>query len=140
MAVGLKSAVALATGLLTALCGCAHSYYYVPEIDGEGAIHGRKGGIVYTIPPKGQSELTLRVRALGIKRVHETQMLGMRMSFARPKGTAREPGISNSIPFNGRFIMGLDRPKARLRDSTATTLAPNKQPNFFLRIRTIPTT
>lgn len=83
---------------LIALSGCAHSYYYLPEIDGEGAIHGRKGGIIYTIPPTGTPELTLRVRALGIhKGAKDTLMLGMRMSFIRPKQGAPTAGAQEYL-------------------------------------------
>lgn len=72
----------------TSLGGCAHSYYYQPEIAGEGAIHGKKGGIVYSVPPGEQPELTLRLRALGINSVHDVQMLGVRMSVRRSGKTA----------------------------------------------------
>lgn len=74
--------------ILIVLGGCAHSYFYSPEIAGEGAIHGKRGGIVYTIPSTGQGELTMRVRALGIHKVHNFEMLGMRMSFGRPAGSS----------------------------------------------------
>jgi len=72
-------------GVLTS-SSCAHSFYYLPEISGEGAIHGKKGGIVYSVPAEGKPELTVRVRALGIKSAKGVQMLGMRMSFACPPG------------------------------------------------------
>jgi hypothetical protein len=76
------------TLILSALAACAHSYYYLPEIGGEGATHGKKGGIIYTIPSKGQAELTMRARSLGIRKIHNVQMLGMRLSFVRPAGVA----------------------------------------------------
>jgi hypothetical protein len=85
---------------LVVFCGltaCAHSYYYVPEIDGQGDIRGKKGGSVYSIPAEGQAELTMRVRYLGIKKIHDTQMLGIRMSFVRPAKV--EKNISNIQEF-----------------------------------------
>ena len=82
------------------LFGCAHSFYYLPEIKGEGATHGRKGGVVYAIPPAGQPELTMRIRSLGIHKTKKAQMLGIRMTFLRPNGTQGVASLHETIDPN----------------------------------------
>jgi hypothetical protein len=84
--------------LFSGLLGCAHSYYYKPEISGPGAIYGEKGGIVYTIPPQGTPDVILRVRSLGIHRVHNVQMVGVRMSFGRAAGVAPSSPSAGAAP------------------------------------------
>jgi len=74
--------------IVLGLTACAHSYYYLPEIDGEGAIHGKKGGIVYAIPSQAHADFVVRVRSLGVKKTHNVQLLGMRLSFGPPEGAA----------------------------------------------------
>ena len=51
-------------GLLLTVLGCAHSYYYTPEIAGDGAMSS-KGGIVYSIPV-GAPHYKMKVASLGI--------------------------------------------------------------------------
>lgn len=61
-------------------------------------MHGKKGGIIYAIPPAGQAELTMRVRSLGIRQAHNVQMLGVRMSFVRPPGALQAgPGTQEFV-------------------------------------------
>jgi hypothetical protein len=83
---------ALALSLLLALSGCAHSYYYLPEIAGEGAMQGNKGSVTYSIPPSPPTEVLMRIRSFGIRKVKGVPMIGMRLSFVRPQGVvaARE--------------------------------------------------
>jgi hypothetical protein len=73
--------VALSFGFL-GLAGCAHSYYYVPEIAGNGATFTR-GGVLYVIPPESP-RLRMKLVSLGVKTNPEQQkILHIRMYFVR---------------------------------------------------------
>ena len=76
---------------LLLLPGCAHRWYYTPEIKGVGEMHGGNGDIIYRVPPQGNPSLTMAIRSLGIKKRGDSAMLGMRMSFSQPKVGARIP-------------------------------------------------
>ena len=84
-----NTAIPLASTLLM-LSGCAHSYYYTPEIAGEGARVGR-GGVVIEIPPKDPA-IKLKLLSLGVttppREPHNgAKALQIRMLFVRtPKG------------------------------------------------------
>ncbi len=45
--------------------GCAHSYYYIPEVAGDGAMSSR-GGVVYSIPATVNPHYKMKVAYLGI--------------------------------------------------------------------------
>jgi len=75
------------------LAGCAHHYYYLPEIAGDGAISGH-GGVVYSIPPK-ESVIKMKLVSLGIenapKEAHappDSKMIQIRMYFLRTSGAS----------------------------------------------------
>lgn len=72
--------------LILLLSGCAHRWYYTPEIKGVGEMHGGNGDIIYRIPPEGEPSLAMAVRSLGIKKRNRVAMLGIRMTFSRSKG------------------------------------------------------
>jgi hypothetical protein len=50
--------------LLLTLLGCAHSYYYTPEVAGDGAMSS-KGGVVYSIPASA-ARYKMKVAYLGV--------------------------------------------------------------------------
>jgi hypothetical protein len=77
--------------LLLGSSGCAHRYYYVPEISGEGARVGR-GGIVYEIPP-GSPQIKMKLASLGVVKPPKdsnapanAHLLQIRMYFKRVTG------------------------------------------------------
>jgi hypothetical protein len=73
--------VALSLGFL-GMAGCAHSYYYVPEIAGNGATFTR-GGVLYVIPPDAP-KLRMKLVSLGVKTTKEQKkILHIRMYFVR---------------------------------------------------------
>jgi len=77
--------------LFLALNACAHHYYYLPEVSGTGATAGRSSGVIYKIPPTGTTELKVHLRALGIHKVKDRQMVALRLSFTRPPGVSAAP-------------------------------------------------
>jgi len=78
------------------MSGCAHSWYYAPEIKGSGATKQTDEAIDFAVPPGDHPELKLRIRSLGTEKVKDVNMFVVRMAFARPKdqtvkqSTARE--------------------------------------------------
>jgi hypothetical protein len=50
---------------ILSILGCAHSYYYTPEVAGDGAMSS-KGGVVYSIPASGTPHYKMKVAYLGI--------------------------------------------------------------------------
>lgn len=76
--------------LLVLASGCAHSYYYTPEIAGDGARVGH-GGIVYQIPP-ASPKIKVKLVSLGVVKPPKeakaqlpagTRLLQIRMYFVR---------------------------------------------------------
>jgi hypothetical protein len=68
---------------LSAFSACAHHPDFIAEVSGPGVTQGERGGIVYHIPPTGETEFSLQVQSLGIRKAKEVQMLGVRMFFVR---------------------------------------------------------
>jgi hypothetical protein len=64
--------------VLGLLSGCAHSYFYLPEITGKGAIYGN-GGIVYSVPPESPA---LKMKIVSVGTNDKGEML-IRMYFVR---------------------------------------------------------
>ncbi len=83
--------------LLMCFTGCAHRYYYLPELKGERIMQAKKGGIAYTIPTEGTGELIMRVRSLGVSERNKIHMLGVRLSFGRPEGFTKVPTLSQEF-------------------------------------------
>jgi hypothetical protein len=82
----LKIFIALALPILS---GCAHSYYYVPEISGDGAVFGRNG-VIYSIPPQ-QPDFKMKLVSMGMQKApaaanapEGTKMIQIRMYIVRP--------------------------------------------------------
>jgi hypothetical protein len=76
--------------------GCAHSFFYAPEIKGTGATLVKEQAIDFAVPPGDQPELKMRLRSMGTEKVRDQKMFVVRLAFARPKensgakATARE--------------------------------------------------
>jgi hypothetical protein len=84
--------------LILALLGCAHSYYYTPEIAGDGAMSS-KGGIVYSLPP-ASPRYRMKVAYLGIadesvsRHFHEKgKTLRVRMYLLKKSVDSKNPGF-----------------------------------------------
>ena len=56
--------IILSAFFLFSLAGCAHGYYFEPEVTGDGAMHG-KGGVLYSIPP-ASPVVRMKLVSLGI--------------------------------------------------------------------------
>jgi hypothetical protein len=96
----LRSFVVLSFGISAGtLVGCAHSYYYTPEVAGDGAM-ASKGGVVYSLPPTSP-RYGMKVAYLGIADESVTahfhkkeKMLRVRMYFLKKSTDSEQnPGF-----------------------------------------------
>jgi hypothetical protein len=108
------------------LSACAsHHYYYLPEVSGPGAMAGRKGGVIYSIPARGNPELKLHLRTLGVRKVKDAQMLALRLSFTRPDGQTAAPGKSREYIRPSELIVKIGD-KLQLQPAYIHTMARQK--------------
>jgi hypothetical protein len=112
---------------LLLLSGCAHRWYYTPEIKGVGEMHGGNGDIIYRVPPKGHPSLSMAVRGLGIKKKGDMALLGMRMSFSQPKNAAHVAGTLDAreqVLYLGDTAIEATYVRSEKRKETVVDLSP----------------
>lgn len=98
------------------MAGCAHSFQYLPEISGPGAMFARHG-VAYSIPSK-DPEVRMKLVYVGMARIKEAQvkekMMLIRMYLRRPhKEDAAPPSTSTKppirlLPSEQELILPLD--------------------------------
>jgi hypothetical protein len=91
------------TGLLL-VSGCAHNYFYTPEVSGAGAM-SRKGGVIYSVPPS-QPEVKIKVMSNGVIKKPEDLPADIRAKMDRHERMVevrlffvRMPGVNSSSDF-----------------------------------------
>lgn len=96
---------------LTLLSACAHSYYYRPEISGDGAIF-RKGSIAFRIPSK-DPRMKMKIDCLGITEVprgagpkKQGKQVQFRMYFLRVNPCPNTPTEFIDPSEQGLSLMG----------------------------------
>jgi hypothetical protein len=110
--------------VMGAFSGCAHSFYYSPEVAGKGATESRSRSVDFAIPPSTEPELKFRIRSLGTEKVKDQNMFVVRMAFARPKNLSAKKANAREymVPAEQTIQLGLGN-KSQIKPAFIRTKA-----------------